>query len=302
MNKKLVIPMHFLIETVCGKCNATCNMCLIKKAPRNEIMNNETFTKILKRIKPYLDYQKFLSFCGLGETLIDKEIDKKIKIAKETGFHGIGVYTNGMLLNAGMSEKLLEASLDSLIISIDGFSSAAQESIRKGTKLGRIIKNIDDFISIRESNNIKTKIIIRFHRQSINYNEWNDFYGFWNKRLKNNFSDSIACYDVHNIGGNISFANANIEGLESNKKLPKCNQIYERLQIFSDGSVGLCCGDVLGRINIGNVLYDDPIKLYNSGHFAKYREYMENGKILDLKLCKECTVPYSTTNKNIMNV
>ena len=90
-----------------------------------------------------------------------------------------------------ISECLLIAGLDSLIVSIDGYKYETEASIRKGSNLYRIIKNIDNFIDIRERVNIKTKIIIRFTRQSANKYEWLDFYNFWKIRLNKRYSDSI---------------------------------------------------------------------------------------------------------------
>ena len=127
-----VIPSDIQIETVCGICNLRCIMCPIEQSKRKKIMNNEKLTKILKKLQPYLYNQKFLSLCGLGEPLIDKNVHEKIKIAKEMGFLGTGIYTNGTLLNEKKSENLLDAKLDSLIISIDGFTSKTQEAIRVG--------------------------------------------------------------------------------------------------------------------------------------------------------------------------
>ena len=82
------------------------------------------------------------------------------------------------------------------------------------------------------------------------------------------------------------------EMLEFIRKL-ECPEIFERLMIFSDGSLGLCCGDQFGLSNLGNVLDDDPIELYNSKFFNHYREIMRKGEILNLEFCKNCSIPYS---------
>ena len=69
--------------------------------------------------------------------------------------------------------------------------------------------------------------------------------------------------------------------------------------IFSDGSLALCCCDQFGHYDIGNVLDDDPIELFNSKYFTQYREKMKKGKILNLELCKNCSVVYSITTREI---
>ena len=300
MIEKLIIPSHIQIATVEGKCNYRCVMCPIGESERQKVMDNQFFTAILKALKPYMAKQKFLSLLGLGETLIDKEVYKKIVIAKKMHFKGIGIFTNGELLTKKISESLLKAGLDSLIVSIDGYTDETQKSIRKGSNLHKIIKNIDDFIYIREQSNIKTRVIIRFTKQSLNQNEWEDFYNFWKDRLNIKYSDSIFCYNIHNFGGNNSYLKEEDIIKHNISNNSKCDQLYDRLTIFSDGSLGLCCGDQLGRNKIGNVLDGDPVILYNESKiFKEYREKMRSGKILELELCRQCSVPYSVATKEI---
>ena len=295
-----VIPSHIQIETVAGKCTLSCLMCPIKHSKRKEIMNNDVFTKILNKLQPYLNHQKLLSFCGLGETLLDKYINKKVNIAKELGFRGVGIYTNGTLLNYKLSQKLLDSNLDTLIISIDGFTSETQKAIRIGSNLDQIILNVEQFIALRESNKSKTKIIIRFTKQELNKHEENGFYNFWKSRINSSYNDSISIYNVHNFGRHVLDFKKELDDDLLNKigKL-KCPEIYERLMIGSDGSVSLCCGDQFGHYDIGNILEEDLMKLYNSENFIYYRELMSKGRILDLELCKNCLVVYSIATRNI---
>lgn len=299
-NKREIIPSHMQIETVSGICTVRCIMCPIKQSKRKEIMNNETFTKILKKLQPYLYNQKLLSLCGLGEPLIDKNVHGKVEIAKKLGFKGIGIFTNGTLLCEKMSKKILKAELDSLIISVDGFTAKTQEAIRVGSNLNEIILNVERFIALRDIK-AKTRIIIRFTKQELNKHEENDFYNFWKQRIKSSYNDSISIYNVHNVGGNVLDFNDKLkDDLLSKIRKLKCPEIYERLMINSDGSISFCCGDQFGHYYVGNVLDNDPIKLYNSKRYTHYRELMEKGEILNLELCKNCSIVYSiiTREKN----
>jgi len=298
MKNHKIIPPKIQIETVAGLCNLRCIMCPIEHSKRKEIMNNERFTKILTKFLPYLPYQEKLSFCGLGEPLLDKDVHKKIKVAKKLGFKGIGIYTNGTLLDEKMSQRLLDAGLDALIISIDGFTNKTQSAIRVGSNLNEIVSNLEQFIALRERSKAKTKIIIRFNRQELNKHEEENFCNFWRERIKPAYNDMILVYDIHNCGGYLPGFNKKLAPalLEKIKKL-KCPEIYERIMINSDGSISFCCGDQFGHYQIGNVFGDDPIKLYNSKYYIHYRRLMEKGKILELELCKNCSIPYSIATK-----
>lgn len=300
MKNSIIIPSHIQIETVSGLCTNKCIMCPIRQVKRKEIMNNKKFAKILKKFQPYVLNQKFLSFCGLGETLIDKNVHEKIKIAKKLGFHGIGIYTNGTLLDEKMSKKILDAGLDTLIISIDGFTSETQAAIRVGSNLNKVVSNLERFIALRGMKKSKTKINIRFNRQELNKHEENDFYNFWKSRIKKNYNDTISIYNVHNVGGSVlNFNDKLYKGLRNKIKKIECPEINERMMINSDGTISFCCGDQFGHYRIGNVLNDDPIKLYNSKYYVQYRELMRRGEILSLDLCKNCSVVYSIATKQV---
>jgi len=300
--KDLVIPSHILIETVVGICNYRCIMCPIEESVRREIMTNETFIKILTKLQPYLAHQRFLSICGLGESLIDKKVHEKIEAAKKFGFRGIGIYTNGELLSEETSVKLLTSELDSLIISIDGVTQSVQKSIRVRSHLSTVVSNVEQFIEIREEKKSKTKVIVRFTRQELNKHEENDFCDFWRPRIRSEYGDIISIYSVHNFGRAApdfkdKLSDNMLDRIRRGKL--KCNEIYENLLIAWDGSIKFCCGDQFGRYYIGNILYDDLAKLYNSRQYIDYRRMMEEGKILNLEFCRNCSVPYSVVTKEV---
>jgi sulfatase maturation enzyme AslB (radical SAM superfamily) len=278
-----IIPYQIQIEIVAGRCNIRCVMCPLKKSIRKEIMSDDTFEKIVYQLLSIKDDIKIFTLLGLGETLLDKNVSNKVKIAKDYGYKEVGIFTNGMLLNKNTTDKLISSGLDVLICSIDGYSKEVQESIRNKSNLKKIIKNLDYFIKKR----ISTKIIIRFTRQEANKNEWKTFHKFWSRKLTKN--DLILCYDVHNAGRNIKVDKVKSENL-------KCTEVYKRMIIFSDGSVGLCCGDQFGHYDIGNILMDNPVKLYNHAIFKYYRKEMDKGNISKLDLCKDCTVAHSIKN------
>lgn len=292
----MIIPKQIQIETVAGLCNVRCIMCPVDQSIRKEIMSNEVFISILEKFLPYQNHIENLSLLGLGETLIDRDIAKKISISKTigNGYKGVGVYTNGMLLTKELTKELLEAKLDSLIVSIDGISKETENVIRVGANVEKIIENIENFIYLRNSNDIyKTRIIIRFTEQDINKFEWYSFYQFWKKKLNFEKNDLILNYPVHNFGN----LKEKINPEKFNLQNIKCKEVYERIIVFSDGEIGLCCGDQFGYYKNENIFEHDPIEIYNRGMFSKYRAEMNKGNILELDLCKNCSVAYSIISK-----
>jgi radical SAM protein with 4Fe4S-binding SPASM domain len=128
-------------------CNLKCQFCArsqLKKS--NKHMSFDSFCNILA-VLPNI-YKIVL--VGLGETLMHPQIVDFIKHAK-TLKKKVGLVTNAMLLNRGVSEQLLDAGLDSIAFSIDGFDEKLSSLVRKGTDFNKVIKNIKEFVEISNS-------------------------------------------------------------------------------------------------------------------------------------------------------
>jgi hypothetical protein len=290
-----------MLENVAGMCSMSCNMCPIDEYPRQEIMSYDIFEKVINKLEKWRDNINFFSIVGLGESLLDKGIIKKIQLLKNKEFKGIGVYTNATPLTEKISMNLLKSELDSLLVSIDGFTDNTQNKIRVGGDHIKIKNNLLRFIKLRNTNNFNTKIIIRFTEQDLNIGEYNDFYRYWSKQLDFSKGDLILKYSLHNHGVLIDTSkllkNSSLSLIKSNKPLVKCKEINERLTILSDGTIGLCCGDHLAKVKTGNILTGDPVEIYNQGNHLIYRSAFETGDFTNAKLCIGCTVMDSILSK-----
>lgn len=284
----MIIPKHLQIEPINGVCTSRCTMCTINEWTRSRTrMKREKFEIILRKFRPYIQNLDYLTLHGCGEPLLDRGLHEKVLLAKRLGFRSIGFATNCTELNPTMSWKLIENGLDTIMCSIDGVKKETHEAIRIGTNFEQVVENVKDFISLRDQISGYTRVLIRFIRQDLNYDEWPLFYEYWNKYISKEKGDGVIRFDVHNWGK---------EEIELNRK-DICSDIFERFYVYSNGQVGFCCADDNGFFELGNVLDNDPIEIYNNEHFLKYRKYMQEGRINELEHCKGCTIPQSRENK-----
>lgn len=296
----MIYPQHLQIETVAGICSARCVMCTIEESPRVGVMDNLMFEKILDKFLPVKQHLRFTTLHGLGEPLLDKDMPTKIRIAKELGFPIVGFATNATCLDDNRVQQLLDAKLDTIIFSIDGFLKKTHESIRKRTDFGEVISNVLNFISLRNKIG-KTKVIVRMIRQKLNQSEWSDYFHFWSKNLRKEFGDQVSVFDVHNWGGDYgNEVQAEIKEKSRDGKII-CSDIYERFFIYLNGDVGFCCGDEQGWFDLGNVLKDEPQEIYNNAKFSFYRTMMQEGKICELEHCNNCSIILSRFQKQYIN-
>ena len=104
-------------------------------------------------------------------------------------------------------------------------------------------------------------------------------------------------FDVHNWADKLDDYQSN--DLERCMRLDNyiCQDVFERMWIYSNGDVGLCCADDNGFLKLGNVIDSDPIRIYNNKTFNHYRKMMMEGRIFELEHCKTCTIPRSRALK-----
>ena len=259
-------------------------------------MDIHTYTHILEKFEPYREHIQYLTLHGCGEPLLDKRIAEKVKIAKEMGFKGTGLSTNCTELNEHRSQELIEAGLDTIICSIDGINKHTHEALRVGTNFEKIVSNVKNFIKIRNELG-KTRVMVRFILQENNKEEWPLFFSYWSKQLNKDFSDDVVKFNVHNWGDKLD----DYQSMDPNISLKSgnyvCQDVFERILIYSNGEAGLCCADDNGFFMLGNVTDSDPIGIYNNEIFNYYRKMMLEGRIHELEHCKTCTMPRSRALK-----
>ncbi len=305
-----------------------------------EIMKLDTFKEITIKFKPYVDKIRFLSLHGCGEPLLDKTLPEKIKFAKqEVGFKEVGFTSNCSVLTEKMTNRLLEAGLNCIIPSIDGLTKEVLEAIRPRTNFERTYKNVEYFISQRNKLNSNCKVLIRMVRQQLNYHQWEDYNNHWNKILDRKKGDDILGVDIHNTGGKVkNFDKMRVDDFHDHEKeheehftdqvnkgnfkkitTPKngdgnvyvkaheveelggCPDLFSRLSIFASGDVALCSADQAEYFKLGNIVREDPIKVFNNEGFSIYRNKWLNNEYKKLDYCKDCKIYLSRFHKTYVS-
>ena len=132
-----------------NRCNANCIMC-----PRGELerpfgeMDEKTLRLIVDKAAGYgVDT---ITFSGFGEPLLNKNAPDYVKYVKEKGLKiKTNITTNAGLLSRKLSEKLIQAGLDEIQISFNGWDKDSYERIMRGLKFESITENIKSLIIIK---------------------------------------------------------------------------------------------------------------------------------------------------------
>ena len=121
-----------------------------------------------------------LNIQGFGEPLLDPLLIDKLIYAKTRGIKCVTTNTNGVLLSPELSQSLVKAGLDRLLVSIDAATSETYQKVRPPGKLEVVEENVKNFTRLRDSmGKNKPLIQVKFVPVPENIPEIKDFKKKW---------------------------------------------------------------------------------------------------------------------------
>ena len=197
----LKFPSYVEVETV-NACNARCPMCTIADWERGHTpMTDDLYNKIAAELIDHAGDLNLVSLYRDGEPLIDKKLADRVAVLKDGGVKNVSISTNVSLLTESKSTDLLNAGLDTIIMSIDSMDKAVFESIRVRLVFEEVLENCLKFIELRNKIRPQTRIWVRMIRQQGNKNEWPEYEKYWIPRLAEH--DRVYYHNIFNWGGQL---------------------------------------------------------------------------------------------------
>ena len=279
-------PLVLAIEPS-SRCNLRCKMCFqssdkFKKSNQNNsVMTMETYDKIMDELDGNTLYS--IVFASRGEPLLNPYISEMIKKAKEKNVLDVKLNTNAVLLNEELSRKLLQSGLDLIVFSIDSIIPEHYKSIR-GVELSTVLKNIDNFLNIKNNefpnSKLKTRVsmvITNEYKENLN-NEVDKAKNYWLSKV-----DELA------IKSENDFIHIYEDEENNEDKLNICSLLWERLYIWNNGDVNPCDIDHLSTLKLGNLNENRTIKeMWKSEKMNFLREEHLNNRNKMKCVCKNC--------------
>ncbi|MDR5694400.1 MAG: tungsten cofactor oxidoreductase radical SAM maturase [Armatimonadota bacterium] len=135
------------------RCNLDCAMCVrrVWKDPVGE-MGWETFQKVLEDLRSFPDLHR-VTFGGFGEPLVHPRIVEMVAQVRDLGV-GVTLTTNGVLLDRSMSEALLEAGLDTIVVSVDPMHVQAYARAGLMEGVDRVLTNVQGLRELARRRNL----------------------------------------------------------------------------------------------------------------------------------------------------
>lgn len=294
------LPHKAMIE-INRSCNLHCALCPVGNSQANKFppMDTAVFRQIIDIIAPSVWKAKLYNY---GEPLLHPRLPDFVKYTKNAGIEWVEISTNGMLLTAELSEKLISTGLDFLRISIDGIDQDTYSKYRRGGLVDQVWKNLRELRKLRDQVR-KIRPVIEVQclatcntedkldelRQKALHDGADDF------RVKT-FNAFMSGESMARLGSSFLPNDRrlsryrNYDKLEYRKKyqLPSCRWPYERLVVNADGTIVPCCYDFNANYVLGS--FSSTQKQWwwtpERQHFIKHLEESQSS----IEMCARCPV------------
>lgn len=278
-------------------CNFTCKYCH-HSIPREDrkfvtewpVMKYELFEKCIGELRQFPEKIRTLRFVGMGEPLLHRDIVRMVREAKRSGAaNTVELITNGSLLTHEMSDGLIDAGLDRLVISLQGTSAAKYRDIC-GVTL-----DFEEFVSnIRYLYEHKTHLQIYCKIVDIALDGEEDRQRYFD--LFGDICDTIGVENAVPIFPEVAMNEELYEAqsLKTQFGLPAkhvrvCPQAFYTMQINPDGKIVGCYAVYYPRI-LDDCNERSLVDIWNGEGYTQFRRQMLEGREHVCKFCEECTI------------
>ena len=271
--------MRFEVST---KCNYKCVICphptVFSRV--KEVMPTALFKKIIDKLMTETDQYDTLTFPGMGEPLLDPELDQKIAYAKSKYPQlTVLILTNGSLLTPEKFKRFESLGVHSIRVSFYGAdedSYSAVHGLENKNIFHNVKKNIEEICRIKTT----TKLLLTYNIvEGGNSEVLDEWIGFWKDKV-----DLLEMWRPHNWADYKEYRKVQAE------RLPSCGRPFNGpVQIQVNGTVNMCCFDFDGKLTLGDLKTQSLAEVYSSPLFNKLLEHHSSGDYKGCGLiCENC--------------
>jgi len=285
-------------------CNLRCSICSMDGSRSNGFMDSTLFRRVADDAAA-AGVTEVRLFLG-GEPLLHPEIAEFVRYAEGVGLITC-IHTNAVRLDESMSAALLDAGLSQISFSFDGETPEEYERVRVGAHFDQVLCNILRFLEMKKARglslpettlqmirpadpperSIKTGKRSRASRRKVR----SAAPPCVGRRFSDLFEDLPLDHWLvlppHNWAGEL-------KGVEEHRGrfYFRCQALWQSLSVAWDGSVLLCCGDLNGRIVLGDLRIDTVMKVWNSPRMVEIRTRHLRAGTPKCSLCGACNATW----------
>ena len=281
-----VFPSQIIVD-ITERCNLACIHC-----PHSEFKNSKNYSgchlspelnsKMIEEIRQHGQGRtKYIRYSSNGEPLLHPNAHDMIREAVSySGVH-VTLTTNGTIMNESATQKLLEADLHSIDISIDAFHPETYKKIRLNGNLEITAKNVLRLIRWVREAKAKTKIVVSFIEQPLNHKEKKDFELYW----KDMGADYIVIRRMHSCSG----AKKNLILPQKRPLIRRpCLYPWERIVLTAKGFLAFCPADWGHQASMIEYSSTSIADCWQGPFYKKLRTAHLENDFHGFKFCRQC--------------
>jgi MoaA/NifB/PqqE/SkfB family radical SAM enzyme len=247
----IAVKPAYLRVIVGNTCNLKCVMCPYHSAVLKPTHTNDFFTgnkamswQMMEKIARECGEKKIAILIGsVEEPLLHPKLVDFVQLCRQQGVPRIHITTNGQLLNEEIAQKLLQAGLTSIDISIDAANQETYTKVR-GANLSRVESNVLQFIQLRDRLRVPCEVRTSFVRnQGVTREEEEQFRERWLAKANSVFVLNVAKYEETNM--RLANSNSTVETpleyyLQKAQGRWACLFPFIEMAILPDGRIYYC--------------------------------------------------------------
>ncbi|QHI71950.1 radical SAM/SPASM domain-containing protein [Aminipila terrae] len=253
----------------------------------HEQMTLETFKEIVDQLCHFGQKIKLFSLTGHGEPLLNQQLPQMIAYAKKKQVaERIEIISNGSLLTNQLSDKLIEAGLDCIRISLQGLNSKKYKEICGYNLDFQQYLNQLSYFYKRKGN---CQLFVKIMDVALEENEENVFYEMFDNICDRMFIEQ--CRPVYS-GVQLTEHMEVTADRYGQIHLPRevCPLCFFMLGILPNGDVKPC-DSVYTPVLLGNIFKNNLQEMWNGGKLKDFQIMQLQKKRCDIKYCNVCCAP-----------
>ena len=260
-------------------CNFRCVMCYQAdktfSRKQNGFMGMMTLDIFKKSIDELEGNIEAITFASRGEPTMNRNFTEMLKYCNGK-FLGLKLNTNASLLTEKMAHTLLSSDLQTIVFSIDSKDKEAYEKIRINGNFEKVVKNLERFNHIRNTQYSRSDKVVRISGVKINDEQDID-------EMKEKWGDVADIVAFTNYSPWESSYDNPI-----NKITSPCTELWQRMFIWQDGKVNPCDYDYKSVLSKWNIKETSIKSVWNSKIYNELRRKHLDSLRSQVEPCARC--------------
>jgi len=237
-------PSQILMD-ITEVCNLACVHCPHPAFAKSEhyagrYLEPELNEKMVEEVRTHgKGYTQYIRYASNGEPLVHPYGYDFIQQAVDHSGVYVTLTTNGKIMNEKRTQRLLNAGVHMIDISIDAFSPETYAKVRVKGDLHVTRTNVLRLLQWVRETKARTKIVVSFVEQPSNCHEIDDFQRYW----KDQGADFVIIRRLHSCSGAVvELADLRRKAQEKQRRRP-CLYPWERIVVNARGDLAFCPSD-----------------------------------------------------------